>query len=321
TATFGLAVEQGPRGAHSPDGHPGHLLRVRLADRSPGMTNPALGLLADLLDLADGRVTASEILDLAAGAPVRTRFRFSDDDLERIREWPVAAGVHWREDLGRRARFGLPDLRQGPWDVALDRILLGAAMAEEDHRFVGPALPMDDVDSTDIDLAGRLAEFIDRLTHVLDTLDGARPLEEWLTALDHALTLLADAPQTESWQLVQARRILADVRTSPSTHEALPRRLPDARALLPGRLDARPTRRPPRPLRVSHRRPAHRPHGPEAGGAAPRRRAARWRRRRLPPLHAFRRRRHPAARAVPRRARPPQRGPAALPRRRHGRRG
>src|SRR5690606_30694178 len=134
TATFGLAVEQGPRGAHSPDGHPGHLLRVRLADRSPGMTNPALGLLADLLDLADGRVTASEILDLAAGAPVRTRFRFSDDDLERIREWSVAAGVHWGEDLERRARFGLPDLRQGTWDVALDRILLGAAMAEEDHR-------------------------------------------------------------------------------------------------------------------------------------------------------------------------------------------
>ncbi|MFC7404104.1 exodeoxyribonuclease V subunit gamma [Georgenia alba] len=241
TATFGLAVD----GA-GPDGdttvHPGHRLRVRLADRGPGQTNPALGLLSDLLRLADGRVSASDVLDLAASEPVRRRFGFADDDIDRIREWSVAAGVHWGEDLERRARFGLPELRQGTWDVALDRILLGAAMAEEDHRFVGPALPMDDVDSTDIDLAGRLAELLDRLADVLDTLDGARPLAEWLDALDRALTLLAETSPAETWQLVQARRILGDVRTGAETHEDVPLRLPDLRALLAGRLEGRPTR-------------------------------------------------------------------------------
>ncbi|WP_345217144.1 exodeoxyribonuclease V subunit gamma [Georgenia halophila] len=244
TATFGLAADSAVADDVD-DVHPGHTLRVRLADRSPGMTNPALGLLADLLRLADGRVTASDVLDLAASEPVRRRFRFTDDDLDRIREWSVAAGVHWGEDLERRARFGLPALRQGTWDVALDRILLGAAMAEEEHRYVGSALPMDDVDSTDIDLAGRLAELLDRLTDVLDTLDGVKPLADWLTALDRALTLLADAAPTESWQLVQARRVVADVRTSAVSsagHEQLPLRLPDVRELLAGRLEGRPTR-------------------------------------------------------------------------------
>ncbi|WP_418605710.1 hypothetical protein [Georgenia sp. SUBG003] len=236
-ASFGLA----PDGAT--DVHPGHTMRVRLADRAPGRTNPILTLLANLLAMADGRVTASEVLDLAAAEPVRRRFRFSDDDLDRIRDWSVEAGVHWGEDAERRARFDLPGVLQGTWQVALDRILLGAAMAEEDHRYVGHALPLDDVDSTDIDLAGRLAELLDRLAALLDDLDGAHPLDHWLDALDRAVTLLADTAPTETWQAVQARRILGDVRAGAAgDHPGGLLRLPDLRALLADRLAGRPTR-------------------------------------------------------------------------------
>ncbi|MGH2886747.1 MAG: exodeoxyribonuclease V subunit gamma, partial [Solirubrobacteraceae bacterium] len=40
-------------------------LRVRLADRSLRQTNPVLGVVAQVLDLAGGRLTASQVLDLA----------------------------------------------------------------------------------------------------------------------------------------------------------------------------------------------------------------------------------------------------------------
>src|SRR5439155_25089749 len=50
-------------------------LRVRLADRSLRQTNPVLGVVAELLDLASSRVPASAVLDLAGRAPVRRRFR------------------------------------------------------------------------------------------------------------------------------------------------------------------------------------------------------------------------------------------------------
>ncbi len=241
-ATFGLADGDGSGVEAVAAAHPGQALRVRLADRSPRYVNPVLMLLGTLLDLADGRVTASEVLDLAASEPVRLRFRFSDDDLARVRDWAVEAGVHWGEGAARRARFGLPAVRQGTWDTALDRVLLGAAMAEEDHRYVSSALPLDDVDSTDVDLAGRLAELLDRLATVLADLDGAKPRTEWLDALDRAITLLADAAPTEEWQLTQARRVLTDVRRSGEGHDGVPLRLPDVRALLADRLQGRPTR-------------------------------------------------------------------------------
>ncbi|WP_369824586.1 exodeoxyribonuclease V subunit gamma [Cellulosimicrobium sp. CUA-896] len=237
TASFGAVPELGE------DAHPGQRLRVSLADRGAASANPVLGLLEALLRHADGRVTASEVLDLAASAPVRRRFRFSDDEIDRLRQWAVDAGVHWGEDGARRSRFGVdPRVRQGTWDAALDRILLGAAMADEDARFVGPALPLDDVGSTDVDLAGRLAELVARMSEVLQALDGVHPLHHWLDALDRAVTLLAEAPPTEAWQVGAARRLLGDVRAAGSAHGDVPLRLADVRAVLDDRLAGRPTR-------------------------------------------------------------------------------
>ena len=50
-----------------------------------------------------------------------------------------------------------------PGASGLDRVLLGVAMSGDDHRHVGRGLPLDDVGSNEIDLAGRLAELLDRL--------------------------------------------------------------------------------------------------------------------------------------------------------------
>ena len=84
-----------------------------------------------------------------------------------MRAWALESGVRWGEDVSRRERYQLGSLPQGTWATALDRLLLGVAMAEEDQRFVGTVLPVDDVGSSDVDLVGRLAEFVDRLTATL----------------------------------------------------------------------------------------------------------------------------------------------------------
>lgn len=219
--------------------HPGRTLRVRIADRAPARANPVLAVVATLLELADSRVGASAVVDLAGQAPVRRRFGFDDEALDRIRSWAIESGVHWGEDVSRRERYQLGSLPQGTWATALDRLLLGVAMAEEDQRFVGTVLPVDDVGSTDVDLVGRLAELVDRLSGTLAGLAGAHPAGHWFDTLDRAVVLLTDVSATDRWQRVEAARALTRARVAAGDSVL---RLPDVVALLEPQLVGRPTR-------------------------------------------------------------------------------
>ena len=111
-------------------------LRVRLADRSLRQTNPVLGVVSQLLALADQRATASQLLDLAAREPVRRRFGFDDDDLSRMQDWVAASGIRWGFDARHREPFKLGSLHANTWRRGLDRMLVGVAMTEEDRRLV-----------------------------------------------------------------------------------------------------------------------------------------------------------------------------------------
>ncbi|MBN1091782.1 exodeoxyribonuclease V subunit gamma [Blastococcus sp. TML/M2B] len=218
--------------------HPGGALRVRLADRSLRRTNPLLDTVAALLDLAQGRVTASQVLDLAATPGVRRRFGFTDEELERVRDWVARSGVRWGIDAGTREPYRLATIAQNTWRAGLDRVLLGVTTSEDEPVWLDRALPLDDVDSSDIDLAGRLAELLDRLEDVLTALSGEHPVGHWTGTLAGALDLLTESEPADAWQLAQARRELAEA----AEGGVSPVRLADVRAMLADRLRGRPTR-------------------------------------------------------------------------------
>jgi exodeoxyribonuclease V gamma subunit len=232
SAGFGLATTAG---------HPAHQLRVKLADRALTSTNPLLAVAGDLLELSGGRVTAADVLDLAASEPCRRRFGFTDDDLDRISRWVARAGVRWGLDAEARKAFSMDGFEHNTWRAGLDRILLGVAMSGDDHRHLGRGLPLDDVGSNEIDLAGRLAELVDRLDTCLTGLAGARTVAEWTERLRAGVRGLTDVAADDAWQLPQLERELA--RAAASAHEGeIELRLPDVRAMLQSRLAGRPTR-------------------------------------------------------------------------------
>ncbi|NED97059.1 exodeoxyribonuclease V subunit gamma [Phytoactinopolyspora alkaliphila] len=235
TAGFGL-------GDLGEDGHPAHRLRVRLADRSLTQTNPLLSVAAQLLDLAGGRATASQVLDLAQAKPVRRRFGFTDDDLATITAWVRESGARWAFDQDHREAFGLAAYLQNTWRFGLDRVLGGVAMSADARAWIGTALPLDDVGSARIELAGRFAEYLDRLRMVGDSLDGTRPLSEWVDALRAGVEQLTQVGRDEAWQVGEVRREFAGVAADAGTLATTPLRLPDVRALLSARLAGRPTR-------------------------------------------------------------------------------
>ncbi len=140
-------------------------------------------------------------------------------------------------------------------------------MTEQDRPLVGGVLPLDDVESGAIELAGRMAEFVDRVQDAVDGLSRAQTIGAWVAAIAAAADALTATAERESWQRAELGRILEDVQndasaTPPGTAdgngnaarrrrrgggggggEAAPElELADVRALLDDRLRGRPTR-------------------------------------------------------------------------------
>ncbi|MEA2294420.1 MAG: exodeoxyribonuclease gamma subunit [Solirubrobacteraceae bacterium] len=216
-------------------------LRVRLADRSIRQTNPVLGVVAQLIDLAGKRLTASEVLDRASRDPVRRRFRFDDDDLARLEEWTGRTGIRWGLDREHRKPFRLDEVAEGTWRAGLDRVLVGVTMTEDRRRRYKTTLPYDDVDSGAIDLAGRFAEFIDRVDAMMETFAGAASPQQWAENLAEAADALTDTSPRDSWQRTALQYILHDLTDEAGEHDT-PLQVAEVRALLQDRLQGRATR-------------------------------------------------------------------------------
>jgi exodeoxyribonuclease V gamma subunit len=221
--------------------HPAHKLRVKLADRALTQTNPLLGVAGQLLDLAGGRATATEVLNLAEAPSIRARFDFTDDDLDAIGDWVREANIRWGFDREHRHPYGV-DFVQNTWRFGLDRVLAGVAMSDDSHAWLDTTLPLDDVGSDRVELAGRLAEYIDRLHACVESLSVTRPLHEWLDALRTGIERLTAVPDDDTWQTSQLEREFADVLTQAGPRRDTLLRLPDVKALLQRHLAGRPTR-------------------------------------------------------------------------------
>jgi len=248
-AAFGLDPGR-PESEVVPDGvdshgvgvHPGHRLRVRLADRSLRSLNPLLATLSRLLDLADSRVEASALLDLCLSAPVARKFGFGEDDTARIPELVARSGIRWGLDAAHRRAFGLSGFGQNTWAAGMDRMLLGVAMDEDGQHYIGTALPLDDVDSSDVDLVGRLTECVDRIRTTLDTLSTRHSVGGWMTACTEALTSLCLAAPGESWQTGHAYAELHGLAEAAGGEASAELSLAEVRALLADAFQGRASR-------------------------------------------------------------------------------
>ena len=206
--------------------HPGHGFRVQLADRSVAQTNPMVGLLLQMLALPDSRFEASTLLDLCAQPAVAARFGFGDERHDRLVELVQQSGIRWGLSAAHRSRFGLAQYPQNTWLAGVQRMLLGVALPETDLVTARTVLPLDDIDSSDVDLIGGLAELIGRLSRLLTTFEQPAPIAQWATRCRAALESLVAVGFEQEWQLADvwaglARAAAAGDETTISRHGAL----------------------------------------------------------------------------------------------------
>ena len=221
-------------------------LRYRIADRSVRSANPVLTATSALLDLAAGRFEAPAVLDFISLAPVRTRFRFTDDDVARLSEWVTDTNVRWGLDAEHRASRGVPaSIVNNTWRAATDRLLVGAAIHDDaDALALGDVAPYG-IESDDVVLAGRLGDLMWRLSDLADSALTARPIGEWVVLLRLTTRALFATPRDGEWQFDALLRTLGQVdeqSTSDSGASCTPLEFVDLRRLLAEQLDGAPGR-------------------------------------------------------------------------------
>ena len=204
----------------------------------------------------------------------------------RRRRPDAAAGLGRRErdPLGpRRAPTARPSsstaLPAGTWRAGLDRLLVGVTMTEDEQRLFAGVLPLDDVESGAIDLAGRFAELVDRLQAAVDALSDPKPIDA-LGGRDRDRRRRADRDDRPG--RVAARRASAPARRRRRGGDGRRHGQPDEpRARGGARAARRTSAGPPHPGKLPHRPPDDLHARADALGPAPGRLPARARRRRL----------------------------------------
>jgi exodeoxyribonuclease V gamma subunit len=187
-------------------------LLYRVSDRSLRESYPTLAALDTLLALLSGRFTASEMLEFIWLPAVRTRFSFSENDLETVAGWIRRANVRWGIDPSQRERWGIPrGYIANSWQAAIDRLLMGIAVSDGGIGLASGGIAPLGVEGDAIGLAGRLAELVARLA---DTAEQVRQLHTpaaWSITLSQAIDGLFAVDNRQQWQLDQLRRIVADI--------------------------------------------------------------------------------------------------------------
>jgi len=224
-AIFAGRDEPGDRKPGSPRSDPPDL-PFSISDRRPRQADPLVHATLRLLELADGRLKASEVLDFLSIEPVREAARLSLQDLDRLSALLEEAGVRFGWDEGHREALGLPRDRTFTWVFGLDRLLFGAAAspwATEDP--VDGVAPRVLEDPEDLRRVGCLVRFLEELADACEVLRGAplgaasppeasaRSLARWAEDLRRVVPrlILVEERQLPRWyRLLRALRELGE---------------------------------------------------------------------------------------------------------------
>ncbi|WP_333874313.1 exodeoxyribonuclease V subunit gamma [Methylobacter sp.] len=189
-----------------------------IADRSLRLSNSALDAFIRFLDLSQSRFGRQSVLDLLEQPVVYPGFGLSEVDLELIKHWLQDTHVCWGKSAQHKQELGLPELSENTWQAALERLLMGYAVGEDEYFVTlasGDVLPYKDIEGSSALALGGLCDFMQLLFKADKELKQAKPLKSWSAQLYYyADQLLAAAEPVERQQL---NELLAELSAEPAT--------------------------------------------------------------------------------------------------------
>lgn len=223
-----------------PGAHPGTTLRLQVAERTAADANALYALVREVFQLGSSRATAGQLIALATHPFVARRFGLGEDDADRLAELVGHAAVRWGLNERHRGLFGLDRVRQGTWQVGVQRLLLGEALSDDTLASAGFIAPVDDVESSDVVRVGALAELVSRVSRLVRRPDAA-PARGWVEHVRAIVDQLTEVPFDQAWQPAQLWSVLERVERRAGDSPA-PLTAADALALLDAEFAGRSAR-------------------------------------------------------------------------------
>ncbi len=183
-----------------------------LADRPQAQSHPLIGLLLDLLSLADTPLTASAFRDLLATPGIAHALQLDAAQRAKIDAWFEAAGIRWGEDEAARERAGVGRWREYSFDFGIDRLLSGYAVGADTADIVIGAehiAPYAELEGADAETLDHALSVYRHLRTLIAWMRTPHAAGDWRARLADTLqALLAPVPQDDSE--AQARRLLLE---------------------------------------------------------------------------------------------------------------
>jgi exodeoxyribonuclease V gamma subunit len=167
-------------------------LPYAVADRKTRATHELVDALYALIETLQGRMSASAVLDLLSLDCIRRRFAIASEQLDTLRGWVERAGARWGVDAAHRHELDQPAVEENTWRFGLDRMLLGYGVEGHGRRLFAGVLPLDEIEGSEGELLGKLAELCERLFRHRLALRDPRPVAEWRDELLRLLEELTD---------------------------------------------------------------------------------------------------------------------------------
>ena len=183
----------------------------RIADQSLRKEGLVVEPFLSILDLADSRLGASDVLSILEAPAVRQKFGLAEQDMELIQRWIGETHIKWGVSASERAEMGLPGTSENTWTAGLDRLLLGYAMRGEGQRMFDGILPFDDIEGSEATVLGSFVEFTDRIFHWRKVLGNSRTLSEWADILESILGDLFEPGDENEFEIRMIRRLISNL--------------------------------------------------------------------------------------------------------------
>ena len=158
-----------------------------IADRGPFSASVVSRGLVALLDLAESRFTAGDILSILENAAIREKYSITAADLDLIGHWVSEIHIKWGIDAAHRQSYDLPPFSQNTWRHGLDRLLAGFTLDGRRQELSLDILPYGGIESGETQVLGRFLTFWENVISLREILLAPHPLMDWCAILQNIL--------------------------------------------------------------------------------------------------------------------------------------